>query len=214
MIRLGKLRSRRFLLIAGALVAGIAAGTFLFSSVFQGEAEREDFQHNSDFFKRGRPDFAICVSDYTADPASKSDLVSRVEGATDENKDTLWKDTFLEAEPVKVESPCPAGPTIDENTTDVSQYITGIRIVEEPGPYVLYVHVVDASLLATLDRLNLEHVVPQEYIDPSPNQPAGYEQVATAIYLSRAEFETPEFLARQVAEALGCTESCSAPAPE
>ena len=204
-------RSRSLLLIVGALIVGFGTGAFLLSSVLGGEAApRQDLAENSDFFKRGRTGFALCVGDFSNSPATGSELSSGLTRAVDDNKSGLWKGSFLEVEDVKVKSPCPAGPTVDESTKDVLQYLGDIRIVDKPGPYIVYVHIVNASLLATLDRLNLGRVLPQEYIDPSPNQPAGYQQVASGVYLSRDEFEKPEFLARQIAEALGCTEACAA----
>ena len=204
--------SRSLLLTTGALVIGLGAGAFLLFSVLGGEeagSQDEDFARNSEFFRRGRPDFALCVSDYTGDPLSGSELSARLKRAVDHNKANLWKNSFLEVEDIKVESPCPKGPPVSENTADVNQYLLDIDVVDQPGPYVMYVHVVDAPLLATLDRLNLGRIMPQEYIDPNPNQPAGYEQVASSLFLSRDEFEQPDFLARQVAEALGCTELCA-----
>lgn len=195
-----------------ALLIGAAIGALLLGSRGAGEAEqREDFAHNLEFFKRGREDFAVCVSDYTNAALSESNLLSRVETAVGENKATLWDNSFLENEPILVDSPCPKGPTVTAETGDVMDYLSSIPVVEEPGPYILYVHVVGRPVLDTLDRLNLTRIQRQELADFTPNQPAGYEQVAAALYLSREEFEDGEFLARQIAEALGCTEGCAPP---
>lgn len=198
-------------LLVGGLLLGAAIGTFLLVSNGQGEAgPRADFEQNSEFFRHGRDEFAICVSDYTAPSADAAGLSGRVERAVDNNKAALWKGSFLEVEDIQVDSPCPKGPTFDENTANLMEHIANVPIVDEPSPFILYVHVVSPELLATIDRLGLGgRILPQELFDATPNQIAGYEQVAAALYLSREEFERPEFLARQVAEALGCTEGCA-----
>ena len=201
-------------LLAAAVLVGAGVGLWLLSSTGEGEAgPRADFEQNSEFFKRGRSEFAICVSDYTDPSANISDLSARVERAVEENKAALWKGSFLEVEDIKVDSPCPKGPTFDERTANLMEQLGNIPIVDEPGAFILYVHVVGPELLATIDRLKLGgRIMPQELFDDSPNQIAGYVQVAAALYLSRTEFEQPEYLARQVAEALGCTEDCAGPA--
>ena len=166
-----------------------------------------------EFFKRGREEFAICVSDYTTTAGNSSDLTAHVRTAVDDNKAGFWRDTFLEAEPIIVDGPCPKGPTFDENTRDVMEHLGNIPIVEEPGPYILYVHVLDESHFALIDELKLGgHIMTQELADFTPNQVAGYEPVAVALYLTRAQFEDPVFLARQLAQALGCNEGCAEPA--
>lgn len=192
-------------LLVGGLLLGAAVGIFLLVSDGQGEAgPRADFEQNSEFFKRGRQEFAICVSDYTDPSANRSNLSARVERAVEENKAAVWKGSFLEVEDVQVDSPCPKGPTFDESTANLMEQLGNIPIVDEPGPFILYVHVVGPDLLATIDRLKLGgRILTQELFDDSPNQIAGYVQVAAALYLSRAEFEQPEFLARQIATALG-----------
>lgn len=202
-------------LLAGGLLLGAAVGTFLLVSDGQGEAgPRADFEQNSEFFRHGRSEFAICVSDYTGPSANGAGISGRIEGAVASNKAALWKGSFLEFEDVRVDSPCPKGPTFDESTADLMEHLGNIPIVDEPGPFILYVHVLEPELLATIDRLKLGgRIMPQELFDATPNQIAGYEQVAAALYLSREEFERPEFLARQIAEALGCTEGCAPPSP-
>ena len=196
------------------IMVGIAIGVWLLSTGGSGQAgTRPDFERNLDFFKRGREDFAICVSDYTATAGSSSELRSRVRTSVDENKAGFWRDTFLEAEPIVVDSPCPKGPTFDEHTRNAMEHSGSVPIVEEPGPYIPYIHVLDESHFALIDELKLGgRIMEQELADFSPNQVAGYEQVAAALYLTRVEFEDPAFLARQVAEALGCTEGCAGPA--
>jgi hypothetical protein len=173
----------------------------------------EDAQ-NSEFFKRGRPDFAICVSNYTDAAASSSSLTTHVTEAVEKNKATLWKNSFLAEEDIKIDSPCPKGPTFDESTTDVMDHLGSIPIVEEPGPYILYVHVLEPSYFAIIERLKLGgRIMPQEFVDPDPSKPGGNEQRAAGLYLTLGEFQQPEFLARQVAEAIGCTEGCAGPVP-
>ena len=204
-------RSRLFLAIFGVIV-GLAAGVFILTSVFPGQAERKDFADNAAFLKQGRLSLSLCVSDMTGDRAPASDIVSQIQGARDANKSSLWKNSFLESEPLDVTTPCPTGPTVGKGTIGVEDYLTSIRVVDKPGPYVLYVFVVSPETLDILARLNLDRVIPQEYIDPDPNQPAGYQQVATALYVNAEEFRDQAYLARQIAESLGCTERCSATA--
>lgn len=209
-----RMKSASFLVLAIAALVGTGVGLWLLSSTNEREAGvRPAFERNLEFFKRGREDFAICVSDYTATAESSSGLTSRVRAAVGKNKAGFWQDTFLEAEPIVVDSPCPKGPTFDENTRNLMEHLGSIPIVEEPGPYILYVHVLSEPHFALIDDLKLGgRIMEQELADFSPNQVAGYEQVAAALYLTRAEFEDPVFLARQVAEALGCTEGCAGPA--
>ena len=210
MIKLGNVtRGKRLFLVASALVLGFGAASLLLVPRFRGEAKRQDFARNSEFIRSGRPAFAICISDLTTNALAPADLSSRIGDATKENRRTLWKGSFLEAEPIVIESPCPTGPSIDEKTSDISQYLADIRVVDKPGPYVVNVFVVEPSFLDTLARLNLGRVEPYEFIDPDPRQPGGYQQVSAAVYVSAAEFDQPAFLARNVAEALGCTETCS-----
>lgn len=192
-------------LLAVAVLVGAGVGLWLLSSTGEGETgPRANFQQNSEFFKRGREEFAICVSDYTDPSAAGSGLSARVERAVEENKAAVWKGSFLEVEDINVDSPCPKGPTFDESTANLMEQLGNIPIVDEPGPFILYVHVVGPDLLATIDRLKLGgRILTQELYDDSPNQIAGYVQVAAALYLSRAEFERPEYLARQISTALG-----------
>lgn len=77
---------------------------------------------------------------------------------------------------------------------------------------MLYIFVVGPETLDILTKLNLERIIPHEFIDPNPNQPAGYQEVAAALYVSSEEFQDQAYVARQIAESLGCTESCSATA--
>ncbi len=206
-------RTTGFVLLAITLLVGAGIGVWVFLSTNEGEAGlRPGFERNLEFFKRGREDFAICVSDYTATAGNTSDLTAHVGNAVDDNKAGLWQDTFLEAEPIIVESPCPKGPTFDENTRDVMEHLGNIPIVEEPGPYILYVHVLEQSHIAVIDELKLgSYIMTQELADFSPNQVAGYEPVAVALYLTSAQFDDPVFLAQQIAKALGCTEDCAGP---
>lgn len=204
--------SFKILVPAGLLLLVTAAfGIWLLAANESDAAgDRPDFQANLDFFKRGRADFAVCVSDYTDAARSASDLTNRLEASVDVNKSELWRDTFLEEESIVVDSPCPKGPTFNENTRDVMDHLASVPIVEEPGPYILYVHVLDDAHFALIDELKLGgRIMAQEMADFTPNQVAGYEQVAAALYMTRAEFDEPAFLSRQIAEALGCTEGCA-----
>jgi hypothetical protein len=200
-----------FLLAIGGLAAGVAVAAALSLTVFRGEAERADFAQNAEFIKRGRPDIALCVSWHRGSPDDpvEQELSSRLESALGDNKRGIWRGSFLESEPLIVESPCPVGPTVDGSTTDVMEYITDLRVVDSPGPYAVYVFVVGPAHLEALDKLNVGRVVPHEYVDPDPQRPGGYEQVASAIYLSAEDYEKGDVLARRVAEALGCTEECA-----
>lgn len=201
--------------LVGAVAFGIVIGSAFVLVARDDEAsgeQRPEFRAAAEFYKRGREDFKICVSDYTDRAGSASTLADATKEAIGANKDDLWKGTFLEFETVKVESPCPAGPTFTDDTADVMEFLDSIPVVDSPGPYILYVHVVPQSTIDTLDRLKPGRILVQEFVDPDPNQPGGLEEVAAALFMTNEEFAGPAHLARQIAEALGCTEGCGPPA--
>jgi len=208
-MRVSTKRGQLLLACVGA-IAGLAAGAFIFTTVAPGEADRQDFADNAAFLKHGRRSLAVCVSDVSGTLGKEADVASLVENARDDNKRSLWKNSFLESEPLSVKAPCPVGPTVSKDTASIDEYLTSIRVVDTPGPYVLYIFVVDQETLQTLAKLNLERVIPHEFIDPDPDEPAGYVQVAAALYVSREEIQDRSYIARQIAQALGCTEACSA----
>lgn len=204
--------TRRTWLISAATVAVFSSGLVILFSVLGGEAQRQDFADNLEFLKRGRPVIALCVSDLRTRGANETDALSRVDEAIAANRNSLWKGSFLEEERIDVDSPCASTPTVD-SATDFLEYITDIRVVDQPGPHILNVFVVDSGFLETLSKLNLGRVIPHEYIDGAPGRPGGFQQVSSAFYVTAVELEDRDFVARNVAEALGCTEEC-APAQE
>lgn len=194
-----------------AVVAGILAGVLLLQTDLRTQAEPgAEFSDSAEFLKRGRPELAIGVRWGVGGESGGAKHTGNVEEAIAANKDALWRNTFLEFERIRVEEPCPKGPPVG-SASDIGSYLAQIDVVDDPSPYIVFVHVVGDETLKTLDELNLGRIVPQEYVDGSPGSPGGYEQVSAALHVTEQEFEDIDLLGRYIAEALGCTEACSGP---